>query len=174
TADLVKILALAPGYRLRRESIMDALWPDLSAEAAAANLRKAAHYARRAADLEDFISSAGGVLEVAPGHERSSDVPEFDPASHEALSSTEPSDASAAADRYAGDLLPNNPDDEWTAIDRDRLRGAHLQMLRAAGRWTQVAERDPWDEGAHRALMRAALAEDHRAEALRIFDGLRA
>ena len=33
-AALVKLLALAPGHRLHREEIMDALWPELDPEAA--------------------------------------------------------------------------------------------------------------------------------------------
>ena len=45
---LVKLLALAPAHRLHREQLMDALWPDLTPEAAAANLRKAIHFVRRA------------------------------------------------------------------------------------------------------------------------------
>lgn len=41
-AGLIKLLALAPGHRLPRDRVLDALWPDLSRGAAAANLRKAA------------------------------------------------------------------------------------------------------------------------------------
>src|ERR1700752_4070173 len=44
---LVKLLALAPGHRLHREQLMDALWPDLAPDAAGANLRKAVHFARQ-------------------------------------------------------------------------------------------------------------------------------
>jgi hypothetical protein len=47
-ASLVKLLALAQGHRLHREQAMDVLWPDLAPAAAAANLRKTIHYARRA------------------------------------------------------------------------------------------------------------------------------
>jgi DNA-binding SARP family transcriptional activator len=42
----VKLLALAPHHRLHREQLMDTLWPELAPEAAAANLRKAVHFAR--------------------------------------------------------------------------------------------------------------------------------
>src|SRR4051794_12423967 len=43
---LVKLLALAPGRRLHREQVLDALWPDADVEAAAPRLHKAAHFAR--------------------------------------------------------------------------------------------------------------------------------
>lgn len=46
--DLVKVLALAPDHRLIRERVIEMLWPQLDAEAGAANLHKAAHHARRA------------------------------------------------------------------------------------------------------------------------------
>src|SRR5215211_4114730 len=67
---LVKLLALAPGHRLHREQAMDALWPELSPEAAAGNLRKAVHYARRAIGDRDVIRLVGGeMLALAPDAE---------------------------------------------------------------------------------------------------------
>jgi len=50
---LVKLLALAPDHRLHREQLMDSLWPELGADAEAANLRKAAHHARRALGMDE-------------------------------------------------------------------------------------------------------------------------
>ena len=44
---VVKLLALAPRHRLHREQLMDLLWPELAPAAAAANLRKAVHFARQ-------------------------------------------------------------------------------------------------------------------------------
>src|SRR5437667_8477027 len=65
-AGLVKLLALAPAHRLHREQAMDALWPELEPDAAAANLRKAVHYARRALDGEgaNLIASIGEQLSL--------------------------------------------------------------------------------------------------------------
>ena len=50
--ELVKLLALAPGHRLHREQLMDALWPDLDPAAAANNLHQVVHVARRALGAE--------------------------------------------------------------------------------------------------------------------------
>jgi DNA-binding SARP family transcriptional activator len=47
-ASLVKLLALAPGRRLHREQVIEALWPGISLDAAAPRLHKATHYARKA------------------------------------------------------------------------------------------------------------------------------
>jgi DNA-binding SARP family transcriptional activator len=44
---------LSPGHRLHREQVMDVLWPELDPAAAAANLRKAVHEARRVLDAAD-------------------------------------------------------------------------------------------------------------------------
>ena len=46
--ELVALLALADGRTLLRDQVVERLWPHLGAEAGAANLRKAAHHARRA------------------------------------------------------------------------------------------------------------------------------
>src|SRR5689334_25073759 len=78
-AALVKLLALAPAHRLHREQVMDALWPELAPSAAAANLRKAVHYARRAVDADgepSLIASAGELLCLERDHAHV-DVDEF-------------------------------------------------------------------------------------------------
>ena len=43
-----ELLALTEGRSMHREQVMDALWPELSVDAAGPRLHKAAHYARRA------------------------------------------------------------------------------------------------------------------------------
>ncbi|HEV2667403.1 MAG TPA: transcriptional regulator, partial [Blastocatellia bacterium] len=52
---IVKLLALQPSRQLHRERIIDLLWPDADFEAAANNLHKAIHAARRA--LEPDLKS---------------------------------------------------------------------------------------------------------------------
>ena len=64
-ADVVKVLALAAGHRLHREQVMETLWPDSGPDAAATNLRKALHFARRALG-EDAIVNRDGVLALWP------------------------------------------------------------------------------------------------------------
>jgi hypothetical protein len=65
-ADLVKLLALAPAHRLHREQVMDALWPDLDPKAAAANLRKAVHFARRAFGSDQAIGGDREMISLWP------------------------------------------------------------------------------------------------------------
>src|SRR5215213_755692 len=59
-AELVQLLALADGHRLTRDQVVEALWPHLEAEAGAANLRKAAHYARQALASPEAVVLRGG------------------------------------------------------------------------------------------------------------------
>src|SRR5512146_1722129 len=156
--DLVKLLALAPAHRLPRDAVLDALWPQLGAEAATANLHKTAHHARRAlGDPGSLVLRAGFVL-LAPGAIVATDVERFEASSDPAL--------------YAGDLLPDDPYASWAEESRRTLRARYLQALRAAGRFEELAEADPADEAAQVALMQARFAAGDRPGAIRAFDRL--
>ena len=157
-SDLVKLLALAPGHRLTRERVLDALWPHLAPEAAAAALHKAAHYARRAMGDRDAVVVGGGTVALAPDAAVTTDAERFE--------------ADAAAP-YGGELLPGDLYEEWTREARERLRALHADRLRAAGSWEALLAEDPADEEAHRALMRQAAACGDRAAAVRRFRALR-
>ena len=156
--DLVKLLALASGHRLSRDEVLETLWPKLSAEAAAANLHKAASYARRALGDRGAIVLRSGVVELAPAAEVTTDVERF-----------ERGDVAA----YRGDLLPDEPYAEWTLGPRATLRERRLAVMRSQGRWEEVLREDPADEEAHRALMRRRAASGDRPGAARQFRLLR-
>ncbi|MHB8695905.1 MAG: AfsR/SARP family transcriptional regulator [Solirubrobacteraceae bacterium] len=57
--ELVALLALAEGCRLSRDQAIERLWPHLEADAGAANLRKAAHHARRALGDQEAVVLGG-------------------------------------------------------------------------------------------------------------------
>ena len=157
-ADLVKLLALAPGHRMPRDEVLETLWPQLGADAAASNLHKAASYARRALGERGAVVLRGGVVELAPAAEVTTDVERF-----------EAGDDSA----YGGELLPDEPYEEWLLGPRARLRERRLAVLRSEGRWDDVLREDPADEEAHRALMRRHAASGDRPAAARQFRLLR-
>src|SRR4051794_5803214 len=77
TASLVKVLALAAGHRMRREQLIDLLWPDLLLDQAAPRLHKAAHYARAALG-PDSVVLAGDVAALFPGVELVVDAEVFE------------------------------------------------------------------------------------------------
>ncbi len=68
-ANLIKLLALAPGHRLHREQAMDILWPDSGRKAASNNLRQVLHAARKALDPvagSRYMASEGASLIMCP------------------------------------------------------------------------------------------------------------
>jgi DNA-binding SARP family transcriptional activator len=172
-ADLVKLLALAPGHRLHREQAMDALWPDLDPDAAAANLRKAIHFARRTLADDEAVGSDGAMLTLWPHGELEVDLETFEHAAGAAAGSSDAAVLDEAIATYAGELLPDDPYAAWTTRPRDRARLAYLRLLTAAGLWERVLEIDPADEEAHRRLMRRHLDVGNRQAAIRQFTRLR-
>src|SRR5919109_3801375 len=172
-ADLVKQLALAPGHRLHREQVMDTLWPDLPGEAAAANLRKATHFARRALGWEGSIGIDADMLALLPGAEVHSDVERFEDAAREALRQADQRACAKAAELYRGELLPEDRYAPWSQEPRARLRLRYLQVLKAGRSWERVLELDGADEDAHRALIQDALHRGDRGAAIRQFERLR-
>jgi DNA-binding SARP family transcriptional activator/pimeloyl-ACP methyl ester carboxylesterase len=170
-ASLVKLLALATDRRLHREQVIDALWPDVPVTDAAPRLHKAAHFARRAMGV-DAIVSTGESVQLLPGRQVSIDVGEFETAAAAALDSGAGLEAAIA--RYHGELLPEDRYAPWTEERRVALAHVHRQLLRAAGRWSELLADDPTDEGAHAALIRAHVERGDRAAALAQYDRLAA
>jgi len=170
-ADLVKLLALAPQHRLHRDQVMHHLWPELAAEPAAANLRKAVHYARRALGGMDAVATDGDMVRLWPSGELRIDAERFESESSRALADEGGYDS--ALGLFTGELLPEDRYAEWTEPHRSHLGQRHLQLLRATGRWEEVLDVDRSDEAACRALMRAHLEKGNRHDAIREFQRLR-
>ena len=157
-SDLVKLLALAPGHRMPRDGVLEMLWPNLGAGAAASNLHKAASYARDALGDRNAVVLRGGVVALAPAAEVTVDVERFERGEDSV---------------YGGELLPDEPYEDWTLGPRARLRERHVAVMRAGERWEEVLREDAADEEAHRALMRRCLARGDRPGAARQFRLLR-
>ncbi|WP_101835049.1 BTAD domain-containing putative transcriptional regulator [Frankia canadensis] len=198
-AALVKLLALAPGYRLRREQVMDVLWPELEPAAAAANLRKALHAARRALD-GDGLSADGAALIESIGDllclrsdGLSVDVAEYRAAAALARQSRDASIHWAALDLYRDGLLPEDRYEDWAAGPRDELhadwtalatelarvleeRGEFNEAARVVNRLVAGADAaaDTVQEENHVRLMRLYALAGRRDEARRQYERLRA
>ncbi|CAA9435330.1 MAG: hypothetical protein AVDCRST_MAG66-3544, partial [uncultured Pseudonocardia sp.] len=172
-AELVQLLALAGG-RLLRDQVVDALWPHLDEAAGAANLRKAAHHARRAIGHADAVVLRGGRAELFPDLPREIDVEVFERAADAALRGDDPAACRKAAALCTGDLLPDALYADWTREQRARLQSRLRELLRRGGDWPRLVEADPTDEDAHRELMREALDRGDRPTAIRWYGRLRA
>jgi len=172
-ADVVKLLALAPDHRMHRGQVMEALWPESEPEASGSNLRKALHFARRALGDEQAIVNDHGVLVLHSDGGVETDVERFEAAARWGLDASDEAGCRAAADLYRGDLLPDDLYESWAIEPRTRLRRRYIDVLRAATLWDRLADEDPTDEQAARALIRIHLEAGERREAIRRFERLR-
>lgn len=166
TAELVQLLALTPGHRLDRRSVVEALWPHLSEERGVANLHKAAHQVRRTTGCTDALVLDDGYVWLWPGASVQVDLVEFEREAERALASLDRGQCGALADRSATPLAPMCRSTPWGERAIRRLKRLRRELLHAAGRFRDALLLDPCDEAAHRALMRAALDQDDPASAL--------
>jgi DNA-binding SARP family transcriptional activator/pimeloyl-ACP methyl ester carboxylesterase len=172
-SDLVKLLALAPRHRLHREQVIDALWPHLPPDAGAANVRKAAHFARAALGSKEAVILRQDQVALWPDAELSVDAERFETEGQSALKAGAPETCAAVAAGYRGELLPEQRYEDWAGERRRDLRALYLQLLRRAGLWEQVVAEEPTDEPAHRTLMRMYAGAGNRSAALEQYHGLR-
>lgn len=168
-AALVKVLAMVPGHRLHREQVMDMLWPDDPLREAAPKLHKAAHFARKAAGRHDAIVLLNDTVHLFPGGGVTVDVATFEELARDAIARNDAAAAELALAHYGGELLPADPYEEWASDRRELLRRRHLELLRLAGRWVELAELDPTDEDAHVQLMQHLAGVGNCTAALREF-----
>ncbi|MGD9705325.1 MAG: alpha/beta fold hydrolase [Acidimicrobiia bacterium] len=168
---LVKLLSLAPGRRMHREQVLDALWPDVSPEAATTRLHKAAHFARRAADT-DVVVLRQDLAALAPEADVTVDVERFELLADTALRAGDPQAIEEALAAYGGQLLPHDLYEDWTIHHRQRLDLKHRALLRAGERWAELLALEPTDEEAYLGLMREDLRRGDRTAVLRAFDEL--
>ncbi len=172
-AELVALLALSERRALLRDQVLEALWPHLDPEAAAAQLRKAAHHARQVLGRDDAVTLAGGRVALFAADGVETDVETFERAAAAALKSGDVAACAHAADLGAGELLPEARYEEWTQLRREQLTRLRVDLLRRARAWDRLVEADSTDEPAYRELMRAALAAGNRHAAIRWYGRLR-
>ncbi|MCW2959457.1 MAG: hypothetical protein JWP18_2260, partial [Solirubrobacterales bacterium] len=171
--ELVALLALADGGRLVRDQVLEHLWPHLAPDAGAANLRKAAHHARRTLGDPAAVVLRGGSVELFPGRSVVTDVGAFLQAASAVLRGTDDAACAVVADGYAGSVLPESPYEAWTQEPRRLARAAVADLLRRSGRWERLLDVEPTDEPACRELMQAAIDAGRRHVAIRWYERLR-
>lgn len=158
-ARLAKYLALAPGRRVHREQLVDALWPEAPFGAAGNRLHKAAHFLRRATGLADGVVLSGDTVALLPGARVRTDVHAFEALADEGLANADADAIDRAIALYRGDLLPHDLYEPWLDYNRHRLRGRLCRLLRASGRFERLVAVDPTDEDGHVGIMRAMVRD---------------
>lgn len=166
---LLTALALAPGYVLHREELIDRLWPDKDLDAGANNLYRTLHDLRRIAG-DDIVRVERGAVRLDDG--AWVDVTAFE----EAASAGAPARWLEAIELYQGDLLPDDPYSELVQPRRQGLRqrfvDTALRLARLDGELAldrrievlrRLLEVEPALEEGHRLLI-AALGEAGRPQ----------
>ncbi|MGQ9600607.1 MAG: tetratricopeptide repeat protein [Anaerolineae bacterium] len=184
--ELFRLLLLAERRCLTRDQVLDALWPDKPPGAANTPFHQATSALRRALepDLPDRFPSR--YLEVEGGRV-ALHLPPGSWLDYEAFEQqVRGGDWLAAVALYQGELLPGDRYADWAAAPRERLArlfvDAALALARDALAGGQPREAlavvrhilaiDPWHEAAVLVGMRACLARDDRAGALRLYRDL--
>ena len=175
-ADLLKLVALAPGRTLAREQAIATLWPEKDVASGANNLHRALYDLRQILGGR-WVDIERGQLLLDPSVWV--DVDAFE----RALAAGTRDGTAEAIAHYRGDLLPESRE-PWLSVRRDELRrrfaaaAAPLAREEAQSGDAAVAvpllrrllEVDPLGEEAHRELIRLLALTGRRAEALRAYD----
>jgi len=195
---LLARLTLEPERAFRRETLSALFWPESSPSRAAQNLRQSL-YALRQAIGESFLLVTPQTVQFNTAADVDVDVltwrrllAEVQSHRHRRQETCRPclERLAQAVDLYRGDLLAgfalkDCPEfDDWLTIERERL---HVQALASLALLANDAERrgdypvarayirrqltlEPWQEEAHRRLMRLLALEGRRAAALEQFE----
>jgi DNA-binding SARP family transcriptional activator len=166
-----------------RSAIAGQLWPDVPEELAHGSLRSALWRVQKAAP--GLVDVSGGALGLADGVRV--DVREFTDWAQRVLDPHAVVDGTVTLDiGLSGELLPGWYDD-WVLLARERLRQLKVHALEMLadklacdGRYGEAVQAayaavgaEPLRESAHRAVVRAHLAEGNTAEALRAYNAFR-
>jgi DNA-binding SARP family transcriptional activator len=190
TEALLCSLALLRGDVVRRDTLLDTLWPEGDPALAGQSLNSLLYYLRKL--VGDGIGGAAPVLHREGCYQLNADagvgvdVDRFEAAADEGERWSALGNGAAAAEcftrairLYRGDLCGGT--DTRTVMERERLRARHLSILarlaehsyglRKYATCLQYALRllslDPCREDAHRLAMRCYVRQGERAQALR-------
>lgn len=173
---LLALLALRGA--LTRAEIRRVLWPDEHDSASAARLRNSLWRLAEARSV--LLHESGGFLDLVP--DVSVDVDQL----FQAAAAVDEGLTGIPASVFEADLLPGW-DEDWLVVDRERVRQARLHALEGLSAWHLEARRygaaldaglaalnaDPLRESAHRAVIRAHLAEGNLCAAIRQYQRCR-
>ena len=181
---LVKLLALAPERRLHREQVVELLWP--GGDAAGGGLHQVLYTARRALGSGEHLVLRDDVVALV-GDDVWVDVHAFELATAAARDDRTVDAYRTALELYAGELLPEDRYEDWTAARRESLRETYLALFVELGELQaragdaagaiatlqRAVVEDPLHEPVHRALMRLFADGGRRQQALAQYQQLR-
>ncbi|WP_242392112.1 BTAD domain-containing putative transcriptional regulator [Anaeromyxobacter oryzisoli] len=176
-ADLLKLVALAPGRTLTREKAIEALWPDKDPASGANNLHRALY------DLRQILGGRWVDIERGRLRLREDVWLDVDAFEHAVQAGGRERWAEAVA-LYHGELSPEDRESPWLASRRALLRARFAEAIEPLARAAadegngseaipllrRLLEVEPAAEDAHQLLMKLLAGSGRRAEALRQYD----
>ncbi|HEY8285503.1 MAG TPA: tetratricopeptide repeat protein [Chloroflexota bacterium] len=196
-AALFTCLLSAPGHRLHREQVIDALWPDAEFSLATRELHRATHALRKMLNWPGqsgaMLRFEGDVLVLEPADSNPDggdwlDADVFARYARAALHGQDRAACREALARYGGAYLPDDPYSEWVVPRREELQARHLEvalyLARLSGSAGDLEEaeqclrlvlrHDACQEGAAATLMGILASSGRRVDALRVYQALAA
>jgi LuxR family maltose regulon positive regulatory protein len=195
---LFQLLLTERGRTVPRERLLDALWPELDAEAAANNLRVTLNRTSKAIEPDrpdgapsSYILQQGDTFYFNVDSDYQLDAATFMAAVAEGQQADRQGQRARAVRlyrqavaEYRGPYLPDALYEDWSVVERERLAmlfndaalrlGALLldegHMHEAIGLAWRVLEQDQTHEEAYRLLMRAHASLGERSTALRVYE----
>ncbi len=176
-ADLLKLIALAPGHRVARDRVIETLWPDKDPSIGSNNLHRALYDLRQVLGGR-WVDVHRGLVAMRP--DAWVDVDAFEAA----VAAGRLEALGAAVGLYKGDLSPEDLASPWLGPRRAALRRAFAEAALPLAR-DLVGRGDgpaavpllrrllavrPESEEAHRLLMRLLAQSGRRADSLRQYD----
>lgn len=175
-----------------KEQIGLALWPDSDTDQLRAQMHPVLHHLRQALGGPDWVRFERGRYQFNRTLDYAFDVEAFERHVSQAGRGQEDDPAGAirhleqALKLYRGDFLAGEHESEWLERKREELRGRRREALatlgqlhlaaeayaRAAETYRHLIADDPYQEHAHRELMRTLARQGEHGQALRAFDGL--
>lgn len=182
--DLLKLLVARRGRPTPRETLCDALWPEVDPRRCANRLSVALSTVRSALDPEHvhpadhYVAADRWVVGL---RNLRIDVEQFLAAAHGLGPNPELALLRAVESTYAGDFLADDPFLEWAAPLRDEARTAYLALTRSLAHtaallgepdlavryFLRVLDHDAYDEQAHLRLVAVLSAAGRHGEARR-------
>lgn len=195
---ILKYLASQPRQPIRRDVLLEGLWPQVDPNLSNNRLKVALHHLRQSwgsATLEissaNYIIFRDGCYGFNPHLTVWTDVEAFEQA-WQTGARLERAGALAQAipfyrqaqEFYRGDFLEADRFEEWTLVRREALKDIYLTILdtlshywlqrsdfgQAIGGWQEILAKDPWREDVYRHLMSACAASGQRGLALHWYD----
>lgn len=192
---LVQVLAIHPLHEMHREELIELLFPELEIKQANENFYRILHAARKALEPEragyspsNFLLTEGQqiILTQRKG-DLWIDAEEFARLAQKGFASGNRKLLESAVELYGGDLLADEPFEEWTHSYRENLKMLFQMVLwrladrylreekpEEAHRWLdRILQIEPADECAHRAKMRLFRRQGKSALALKQYEKCR-